>query len=51
MRAMDKVDDKLKHELADCLWSIMALANAYGIDIEKAFTHTMNELEERLTKT
>jgi|SRR4030095_8763684 NTP pyrophosphatase (non-canonical NTP hydrolase) len=39
---------KLEHELADCLWSVIALANAHEIDLERAFVETMDELEERL---
>jgi NTP pyrophosphatase (non-canonical NTP hydrolase) len=39
---------KLEHELADCLWSVVVLANVHGIDLEKAFINTMNELEKNL---
>lgn len=39
---------KLEHELADCLWSIIVLANSHHIDIEKSFTDTMDELEKHL---
>ena len=41
---------KLEHELADCLWSVIVLANVHGIDMEQAFLQTMNELEEHLAK-
>ena len=34
---------KLAHELADCLWSILVLANIHNIDLEKAFLDTMND--------
>lgn len=47
-RAMDDVDSKLKHELSDCLWSILVLANHYGIDLEKEFIISMNDLEMRV---
>jgi len=40
--------DKLAHELADCLWSVIMLANTHGIDLEAAFLETMDELEEKL---
>ncbi len=43
------LDAALAHELADCLWSVLVLADAYGIDLEKSFLHTMRELEARLT--
>ena len=48
LREMDDVDAKLKHELADCLWSVLVLAENYNVDIETAFLQTMNGLEKRL---
>lgn len=48
LREMDDVDEKLKHELSDCLWSVLVLANEYGIDLEKEFFDTMNDLEKRI---
>ena len=36
---------KLAHELADCLWSIMTLAQLYEIELEASFLATMTELE------
>lgn len=44
-----RVDAALAHELADCLWSVVVLADAYSIDLEKSFVRTMAELERRLT--
>jgi NTP pyrophosphatase (non-canonical NTP hydrolase) len=38
----------LGHELADCLWSVVVIAELYGIDLETAFTTTMRQLEESL---
>ncbi len=40
--------EKLKHELADCLWSILVLANSHNVDIEKSFLDTMDQLERHL---
>lgn len=34
----------LEHELADCLWSVLVLANLYDVDLERAFTKTVGEL-------
>ncbi|MBX3086085.1 MAG: nucleotide pyrophosphohydrolase [Anaerolineae bacterium] len=48
VRAIDDVDHKLAHELADCLWSVMTLAHAYQIDLERAFLSTMDEIEQHL---
>jgi NTP pyrophosphatase (non-canonical NTP hydrolase) len=47
-RRGDDIDAKLMHELGDCLWSLLVIANHYSIDLEAAFNGTMNELEERL---
>ena len=48
VRAISDAHAKLGHELADCLWSVIVLAEAYGIDLEAAFTRTMDELEAHL---
>ena len=40
----------LEHELADCLWSVLVLAAHYDVDLEAAFTATMDELEGRLRR-
>lgn len=50
LREVDKVNEKLKHELADCLFGIITIAEKYGIDLEKAFFETMNELEQRASE-
>ena len=49
MRHIDDVDDKLAHELSDCLWSLLVLADNYGIDLDAAFLQTMDELEQRIS--
>jgi len=48
LRAMDDVDEKLAHELADCLWSVLVLADKYKIDLAKEFSKTMDELDKRI---
>ena len=40
--------EKLTHELSDCLWSVIVLAQIHGIDLESSFINTMNELEMHL---
>lgn len=42
------LDNRLAHELSDCLWSVLVLARLHGVDLGPAFTRTMNELEEKL---
>lgn len=48
LRAMEDVDQKLAHELSDCLWSILVLASKYNIDLTKEFQKTMVEINERI---
>ncbi len=50
LREVKNIDEKLAHELADCLWSILVLSEKYEIDIEQNFLKTMDELEKRLKK-
>lgn len=47
LRYKDDVDDKIKHELADCLWSILVLADELDVDLEQAFCDTMEEIKNR----
>jgi NTP pyrophosphatase (non-canonical NTP hydrolase) len=42
--------EKLTHELADCLWSVIVLAHLHGVDLENSFTKTMDELEDHLSE-
>lgn len=44
-RQIENVDDKLAHELSDCLWSIIVLAELYDVELESSFMKTMDELE------
>lgn len=48
LRDMDDVDQKLAHELSDCLWSILVLASKYDIDLSAEFQKTMRELSARI---
>ncbi len=47
-RKMDDVDEKLAHELSDCLWVLFVLSKKYGIDLESSFLKTMTDLEHRI---
>lgn len=44
LRDMQDVDQKLAHELSDCLWAVLILADYYKVDLESAFTKNMSEL-------
>lgn len=43
--AQADIDARLGHELADCMWCLFVIASQYGIDIERTFLGTMDELE------
>jgi NTP pyrophosphatase (non-canonical NTP hydrolase) len=40
--------EKLEHELADCLWSIIVLSKLHEIDLETSFIKTMDGLKNHL---
>ncbi|GBE17181.1 hypothetical protein BMS3Abin15_01018 [bacterium BMS3Abin15] len=50
IREIENLDEKLAHELADCLYSVLVLSEKYGINIEKSFLETMNRLDEKIKK-
>ena len=50
LREIDNIDKKLRHELTDCLWSIIMIAEKYEVNLEEAFLETMEELKERTQK-
>ena len=49
VRDIPDVDERLAHELADCLWSVLVMAHKYGVDLEGAFLQTMDDIEARIT--
>jgi len=48
LRDIKDTDAKLGHELADCLWSILVIANYYNIDLDAEFMKTMDVITERI---
>ena len=42
---------ELEDKLSECLWWVLVLADRLGVDITKAFTTRMNELDVQLTKS
>jgi NTP pyrophosphatase (non-canonical NTP hydrolase) len=48
-REIDDASVRLGHELADCLWSVLVLADRYGVDLEAEFRLMTDELEASLT--
>lgn len=49
VRAIEGHREKLGHELSDCLWSILVLADRCGINLELEFTKNMDELESHVS--
>ena len=50
IRNIDNFKAKLGHELSDCLWSVIVLANKCGIDLEAEFSKNTKELMEYVSK-
>ena len=48
IRTIDDCKAKLGHELSDCLWSILVLANTCGIDLEAEFVKNTAGLTDHL---
>lgn len=50
LRTVADVDEKLAHELSDCLWSVLVIADELGIDLEAEFKKNMLALHQRVLK-
>ena len=50
-RSIENSKEKSAHELSDCLWSVIVLAEVHHVNLEQAFMKTMEKLEERLSET
>jgi NTP pyrophosphatase (non-canonical NTP hydrolase) len=48
VRSIPDARQKLAHELADCLWSVLVLSHLYDVDLEPAFLRVMDELEQHI---
>src|SRR5689334_10171673 len=44
VRHIDDWQAKLGHELSDCLWSILVIANKCGVDVQAEFVRNTREL-------
>jgi NTP pyrophosphatase (non-canonical NTP hydrolase) len=44
-REIPDARDRLGHELADCLWSVLVLAQRYGVDLEHEFVRMTAGIE------
>ena len=50
LRHKEDIDKALAHELSDCLWSIIVLADKLKIDLPKEFMKTMDSIEQKINK-
>lgn len=48
IRPTNNLDDKIAHELADCLWAVLVLADCYEVDLETAFPAALTEITAHL---
>ena len=48
VRVVEDARGALEHELADVLWSLLVIADRCDVDLETAFTRTMDELDDAL---
>lgn len=48
VRDIEDSKNKIAHELADCLWSIIVIADKYNVDLKESFLNTMDELDQRI---
>lgn len=48
VRDIENSDEKFEHELSDCLWSIIVLADKYHVNLEESFISSMSLLEKRV---
>ncbi|WP_329483148.1 nucleotide pyrophosphohydrolase [Kribbella sp. NBC_01484] len=48
-REIEDAHTRLGHELADCLWSVLVLADRYGVDLGAEFTQMTGDLEAKLS--
>lgn len=46
VRSIEASQHKLGHELSDCLWSILVLANKCGVDLQVEFVRNSREISE-----
>ena len=49
VRDINDCHSKLGHELSDCLWSILVLANKCGLDLLAEFVRNTREISEHVS--
>jgi NTP pyrophosphatase (non-canonical NTP hydrolase) len=48
VRDIPESREKLAHELSDCLWSVIVLAQSYGFNLETVFMENMDWLSAQI---
>jgi NTP pyrophosphatase (non-canonical NTP hydrolase) len=48
IRNIPDKEKKIEHEFADCLWSLLVLADEHNVNLHDAFFRTMDELQQKL---
>jgi NTP pyrophosphatase (non-canonical NTP hydrolase) len=51
VRQQDDLDQKIAHELVDCLWSVLVLADRFGVDLSTEITKNLSDLHARVAAT
>lgn len=47
-KSFDDLDEKLRHEVCDCLWAVIKISKALNIDLETEFPIQMDKLAKRI---
>ncbi|MCL4392057.1 nucleotide pyrophosphohydrolase [Patescibacteria group bacterium] len=50
VRTAEALNEKLEHELMDCLWSILVLSKKFDVNMETSFPKAMDRLEKRIAR-
>lgn len=46
----ESIDKKIEHELADCLWAILMIAKHLNVDLERAYSQMIKDVQKRQIK-
>lgn len=49
-RSGESNQEKLKHEICDCIWALICIADYVNVDIKNEFSNLIKELDARLDK-
>ena len=49
LRDLDEVESRLRHEIADCFWSLLMVCDRAGVDLAEVYAEQMQALALRLS--